>query len=146
MASNNADNTPDTGTQAQPTPPVVGDITDLTTAPALENMQPSDPVLGAQPMPKPQDRPLRDSNGDLTRDGMLEVIRNGGSVAIWRLIQQPGGATVRAHQIVWRAQDIPDDLELAGDDPEKQRRALDSMERRRAQLDKRIEAGKAKQG
>jgi hypothetical protein len=94
----------------------------------------------------PEEVQRYDAQGRMTREGMLDVIRQGGSVGVWRNAPQPDGSTKRAYQIVWRLQDLPDELEVAGDDPVRQKVALDKMERQRAALERRIKAHKAQQG
>src|SRR5262245_40142718 len=117
--------------------PDITDVTDVSKARPLEYVTPSataDQTATVQP-PQPG-RGVSDSEGKLTRAGMISVLENGGSVGLMRKVTQPDGRVVEAYQIIWRVQDLPDELELAGDNAEMQAAALKKLERQRAALDK----------
>jgi hypothetical protein len=74
--------------------------------------------------------PERDNRGVLTRAAMIGILSAGGSVRV------PEGVGIRGGQIVNRVEDLPSEAELAQGDPDAERRALESLDRAQAELDR----------
>lgn len=105
------------------------DIVGGATVPPITPLIATEPERVALAMPAFVE-PKRKS-GKLTRDGMLQVIREGGSV-------------IYNGRILWRAQDLPDELEIAGDDEAARAVAVAKMKKQQAALTARIKAAEGK--
>lgn len=95
-------------------------------APTPGSPAPDPALAGAAPpggdAPHPRGEPRRDARGNLTRAGMEQVIREGGSV-------------LHNGRVIGRVEALPSDADLAVGDEQATTAALDGLRAQREQLD-----------